>query len=56
MIYIGQIPNIYISDYDEVWWIVRSPDAPPKEEKIVLGCYCEEECLCHGSIIAGSRD
>lgn len=115
MIYIDQIPNIYISDYDEVWWIVRSPDSPPKEEKlvrslvpskelflryrkafhagqfgpeffqkeyipqfiselsknedakvdldylcregsrrnIVLGCYCENEALCHRSIIAG---
>lgn len=115
MIYTDQIPNICISDYDEVWWIVRSPDSLPKEEKlvqslapsrelflkyreafhagqfgldffqtiyvpqfiaelsknkeaeedlaylcqessrknIVLGCYCENEALCHRSIIAG---
>lgn len=115
MIYTDQISNICIFDYDEVWWIVRSPDSLPKEEKlvqslspsselflkyqeafhtgqfgpeffqtiyvpqfiaelsknedaktdldylckegsrrkIVLGCYCEEERLCHRSIIAG---
>ena len=35
MIYIDQIPNICTSDYDEVWWIVRSPDSSPKEEKLV---------------------
>lgn len=115
MIYIDRIPNIRTCDYDEVWWIVRSPDSLPQEEKlvqslapsrelflkyreafhagqfgqeffkniyvpqfiaelsknkdakedmaylrregsrskIVLGCYCEEEALCHRSIIAG---
>lgn len=115
MIHINRIPNIRIYDYDEVWWIVRSPDSLPQEEKlvqslapsrelflkyreafhagqfgpeffqnvyvpqfiaelsknedakenldylrrkgsrreIVLGCYCEEEALCHRSIIAG---
>lgn len=115
MIHIAQIQNICAPDYDEVWWIVRSPDNPPKEEKlvqalapsrelfrkyrdafhagqfnaeffknkyipqflgelsenpeagkvleylcrksrsknIVLGCYCENEKLCHRSIIAG---
>lgn len=115
MIHINRISNIDASAYDEVWWIVRSPDSPPKEEKlvqslapsrelflkyrkvfhtgqfgpeffqkeyvpqfiaelsknkeakaemeylckegskrsIVLGCYCENEALCHRSIIAG---
>lgn len=115
MIYIDKIPNICTSNYDEVWWIVRSPDSLPQKEKlvqslapsmelflryrkafhagqfgpeffqkeyvpqfiselsknedakadldylcregsrrkIVLGCYCEEEPLCHRSIIAG---
>lgn len=115
MIRIEQIPDISITEYDEIWWIVRSPDDPPKEEKlvqsmapsielfqkyreafpagrfdaeffqkeyvpqfiselsknedvkemldylyregnrrnIVLGCYCENEALCHRSIIAG---
>lgn len=115
MIRIEQIPDISITEYDEVWWIVRSPDDTPKEEKlvqsmapsielfqkyreafhagrfdaeffqkeyvpqfiselsknedvkemldylyregnrrnIVLGCYCENETLCHRSIIAG---
>ena len=115
MIHINRISNINVSAYDEVWWIVRSPDSPPKEEKlvqslapsrelflkyrkafyagqfgleffqkeyvpqfiaelskneeakaemeylceegsrrsIVLGCYCENETLCHRSIIAG---
>ena len=115
MIYIDRITNICTSDYDEVWWIVRSPDILPQKEKlvqslspsrelflryreafhaeqfgpeffqnvyvpqfiaelaknkeaeadlnylcressrknIVLGCYCEDEELCHRSIIAG---
>lgn len=115
MIRIERIPDISITEYDEVWWIVRSPDSLPKEEKlvqslapskelflryrkafhagqfdpeffqkeyvpqfvselsknedakemldylyregsrrnIVLGCYCENETLCHRSIIAG---
>ena len=115
MIYIKRIEYICIAAYDEAWWIVRSPDSPPKEEKlvqslapsrelflkyrkafyagqfgpeffqkeyvpqfiaelskneeakaemeylckegsrrsIVLGCYCENEILCHRSIIAG---
>lgn len=115
MIHIAQIQNICTAEYDEVWWIVCSPDNPPKEEKlvqslaptpelfrkyreafhagrfnekffqneyvpqflkelsqntesgkaleylheksriknIVLGCYCENEKLCHRSIIAG---
>ena len=115
MIYINRIPDICATKYDEVWWIVRSPDDPPKEEKLVqslaptlelfrkyreafhagrfdveffqkeyvpqflkdlaenqearrdleylheksrgediaLGCYCENEKLCHRSIIAG---
>lgn len=111
----NQISNICTLDYDEVWWIVRSPDSPPQKEKlvqslapsrelfliyreafhteqfgseffqtiyvpqfiaelsqneeaaadlnylcqessrknIVLGCYCEDDSLCHRSIIAG---
>lgn len=115
MIRIERIPDISLIEYDEVWWIVRSPDDPPKEEKLVqslspsielfqkyreafhagrfgaeffqkeyvpqflkdlaenqearkdleylceksrtediaLGCYCENEKLCHRSIIAG---
>lgn len=115
MIRIKRIPDISTTEYDEVWWIVRSPDNPPKEEKLVqslapsielfqkyreafhagrfdteffqkkyiprflkdlaenqearkdleylceksrtediaLGCYCENEKLCHRSIIAG---
>lgn len=115
MIYIKRIEEICISDYDEIWWIVRSPDCLPKKEKlvqslapskelfqryrnafhagqfdtiffqneyvpqfisellksekakddlnylcqegsrinIVLGCYCENEKLCHRSIVAG---
>ena len=115
MIYINQISNICTNEYDEVWWIVRSPDASPQKEKLVqslapsrqlfrkyreafhaghfdaeffrneyvpqflkelaensearetlaylckkggteniaLGCYCENEKLCHRSIIAG---
>ena len=35
MIFINRIPNICTSDYDEVWWIVRSPDSLPKEEKLI---------------------
>lgn len=115
MIYIDRITNICTPDYDEVWWIVHSPDCLPQKEKlvqslapsrelflkyreafhagqfgseffqtiyvpqfitelsknkeaeanldylcressrknIVLGCYCEDEALCHRSIIAG---
>lgn len=115
MIYTGCIPQIDSSKYDEIWWIVRSPEKTPKTEKliqelspskelfkayrkafhlgifgetyfqesyvpqfltdlaknqkaldqlewlcqngkqqdIILGCYCEEEKLCHRSIIAG---
>ena len=115
MIYTGCIPKIDETKYDEVWWIVRSPDKIPtieklvqelspskevfkayrkafhlgifdeeyfqtvyvpdflddlvknqsaleklgwlceksREKNIILGCYCEEEALCHRSIIAG---
>ena len=115
IIYTGCIPKIDETKYDEVWWIVRSPDKIPTTEKlvqelspskevfkayrkafhlgifdeeyfqtvyvsdflddliknqsaleklgwlceksreknIILGCYCEEEALCHRSIIAG---
>ena len=35
MIHINRIFNIDVSAYDEVWWIVRSPDSPPEEEKLV---------------------
>ena len=35
MIHINRISNIDVSAYDEVWWIVRSPDSPPEEEKLV---------------------
>lgn len=35
MIRIEQVPDISITEYDGVWWIVRSPDDPPKEEKLV---------------------
>ena len=35
MIRIERIPDISITEYDEVWWIVRSPDSLPKEEKLV---------------------
>ena len=32
MIYIDKIPNICTSNYDEVWWIVRSPDSHLNEK------------------------
>ena len=35
MIYIKRIEEICTSDYDEIWWIVRSPDCLPKKEKLV---------------------
>lgn len=115
MIKTGCITKINPDDYDEVWWIVRSPDRQPEREKlvpelspspelfhayrkayhagqfgkayfqnvyvprfledlagnrtacgqleylrrvsgekeIILCCYCEEEKLCHRSIVAG---
>ena len=115
MIYTGCITEIQSDDYDEIWWIVRSPQDALKKEKlvqslapsaelfriyrnafhggefgeeffqniyvphflkdlsqneealddlrklrresteknIVLCCYCEDESLCHRSIIAG---
>lgn len=118
MITTGCIPKINPDDFDEVWWIVRSPDTIPVKEKLVslvselapspelfwdyrqafhagrfgteyfqnvyvpwflkdleknleaqerleylckesrtkkiaLCCYCEDESLCHRSIIAG---
>lgn len=35
MIYTGCIPKIDETKYDEVWWIVRSPDSTPTTEKLV---------------------
>ena len=36
MITTGCIPKINPDDFDEVWWIVRSPDTIPVKEKLVL--------------------
>ena len=35
MIKIGCISQINLDDYDEVWWIVRSPQKEPENEKHV---------------------
>ena len=35
IIYTGCIPKIDETKYDEVWWIVRSPDKIPTIEKLV---------------------
>ena len=35
MIYTGCIPQIDSSKYNEVWWIVRSPEKTPTTEKLI---------------------